>query len=243
MIRTFREWYWRLVASYGSALGTIAICMLLIPGCAPYQPPPQPPSVLGHNDTEYVVMIVMDLSGSFADLMTDQGKGYNFAMAVYNDYFASRVGSTKDKLIIAQLSGNDRSLVWQGTPLQLRQQFNDSSAFKTHLKSKADPRGSVIYDGLAHAIEQMMLDRAVSSGRAKTAVFVLSDMDDNASQPGGLQRLEKALADYARVKGVVGMWFVDQQHTKFWNDTLPRCGITDYLVLPYEENKPSLPKI
>ncbi len=219
---------------------TLSVLLALFVGCAPYEPPAQTSS-FAQPQTEYIVMIVMDLSGSFAHLMADDGKAYDFALAVYNEYFSKRIGCP-DELIIAQFSGTHRSLLWRGSPLELRQQFPSAAAFKTFLMSKADPNGSVIHDGLAHALEYMTDDPVIAAGNAKHAVFVLSDMLDNGPDPErSAQRLATALNRYAQRNGVVGMWYVDQDLMTTWRENLRNAGFKDFRVECEIDVRPNLP--
>ena len=99
------------------------------------------------QDVEYVLSVIVDLSGSFEDLMAEKGKAYEFLLHVVDRYFRDRIGS-QDKLMISQISANERSLLWEGTPLQLRREFPTPEAFRNLLRSKADPVGSRVNDAV-----------------------------------------------------------------------------------------------
>ena len=157
---------------------------------------------------DYIVLIAIDLSGSFGELIADDGKAYDFALRVLDRYFHDRVGGN-DQIIITQLSGSN-PLLWQGTPRQLRQDFRTPDAFRDHLLARADPTGSRINDGLAESLDYVLGTHSVAHGNAKTIALVLSDMLDN--QPDNAaseQRLLDALTRYAR-RGAIGFYFCDQ---------------------------------
>lgn len=231
-------------------------CSLALAGCEPYQPPstslavanqlptsqPHGASAFSPSETEYIVMILIDLSGSFAHQMAEEGKAYEFALRIYDRYFRDRIGNNSDELIIAQLSGTHRSLLWRGAPLELRQKFSSATEFKDFLLANADPRGSLVHDGMAHALEYMNSDPALANGKAQAAVFVLSDLLDNGSNPeASAPRVGKALADYARKNGVIGMYYVDQDLVLPWRQTLQAAGIRDYRVECMINETPDLP--
>ena len=231
---------------------------LAVAGCEPYQPPSanhsgvpqvegqqQPgPSVFQRSETECIVMIVIDLSGSFAHQMADEGKAYEFALRIYDQYFRDRIGNDKDVLIVSQLSGTHRSLLWRGSPLELRHKFSSSSEFRDFLLANADPNGSVIHDGIAHSLEYLSSDPALANGNARSAVFVLSDLLDNGVDPEKSgPRVSKALSDYARKNGVVGMYYVDQDLVLPWRQTLQAAGIRDYRVECIIDENPDLPSL
>src|SRR3989442_16036297 len=114
--------------------------------------------------------------------MTRDGKGYEFTMRVADRYFRNSIGSN-NRLIIAQLSATDRALLYDGTPVQLRQDFPSANEFREFLLKKSHPAGSRIFDGVADAFEYMLTDPSFASGKTRMAVFVLSDFDDNFPNP------------------------------------------------------------
>src|SRR3989442_11933800 len=101
--------------------------------------------------------------------MTRDGKGYEFTMRVADRYFRNSIGSN-NRLIIAQLSATDRALLWDGTPVQLRQDFPSANEFRQFLLKKSHPAGSRIYDGIADAFEYVLSDQGVASSKTRTAV-------------------------------------------------------------------------
>jgi hypothetical protein len=182
-------------------------------------------SAIQEDDRTYVAMVVLDLSGSFSHLMADRGKGYEFALTIVDRYFRDRIG-TADRLVVAQISGTQRSLLWEGTPHELRQDFATAGRFRDFLLSKAEPDASFVNEGLTHAIQYLLSDAAVASGQAKPAVFVLSDMVDNGTNTIESERkLKQTLAAYAETGGVMGIYYVDQLQVAAWRTCLRECGI------------------
>ena len=105
-----------------------------------------------------------------------------------------------------------------------------------------DPNGSVIHDGIAHALEYITSDPALASGKAQSAVFVLSDLLDNGANPNKSgQRVNLALAEYARKNGIVGLYYVDQELVLPWRQSLQSAGIRNYRVECIIDEDPELP--
>lgn len=221
---------------------TALLLTILLGGCGKHREPSQP-TVLREDEKEFVLMIVFDLSGSFIQQMAEDGEAYDFAMRVVDRYHREKV-STPDKLVLAQISGTGRSLLWEGTPLQLRRQFPTAAQFREHLIAKADPHGSFVNDGLAHAIQYVATDPRVTSGQAQVGVFVLSDMLDNGPNPEeSKQRLTTALSNLGRIDhSVVGLYYVDQLLVAEWRQQLQDAGVKNYRVESEIVGQPNLPE-
>jgi hypothetical protein len=185
----------------------------------------QSEEVFRADDGGYVLTIAVDMSGSFKKFMAEDGKAWSFVCQVVDKYFRDRLGHS-DKLILAQLSGSEQSLLWRGTPLELRQEFPSASAFHDWLAAHADPHGSRIYDGIAQAVEYTLSDPVMTSGNGKAAVFILSDMRDTAkNRKQARERVIKALAEVASRDGVIGLYYVDVPLVRKWRKVLNDAGI------------------
>ena len=189
------------------------------------------------REYERVVVVGIDLSGSFLHLMADKGKAWEFLLKVIDRYLR---GSGSEKLILVQLSGNTKALLWDGTPAQLRKDFPDQGAFRKHLLSKADPNGSRLHDGITEALEYLSTLPGITA-KTKCALLVLSDMDDNASAPGSEQRLVQSLASFGKRGGAVGLYFVDHPLINRWRANLKAAGIKHAVVESSIVASPTLP--
>ena len=179
-----------------------------------------------------MALLVLDLSGSFAEGMAKDGVGYRFALRVIDKYFRGSIG-TDDRLVIAQVSGNgDRSLLWEGKPLDLRRQFPTADAFRDFLLSKADPSGSQVFKGLQNALHYVHADPRVAGGQARLAVFVLSDMlDTSADAKNDELHLNYEVSVLGRQGACVGMYYVDQQQALNWRHRMQAYGVTNCVVM------------
>lgn len=190
--------------------------------------------ILERQEHEYVVTLLLDMSGSFENLMCEQGVAYAFAMQVVQRYFHDRIGS-QDRLVIAQISGIDQALLWEGSPHELRRQFPTAKDFAAYLRSKSHPAGSAVHKAIHDSVEYV-LDK--DTGRS--AVFVLSDMLDTGPQEGRQQALEM-LEKFARKNGVVALYYVAPELVAEWKADLAKAGFDEFRVESAIVQRPTLP--
>lgn len=194
------------------------------------------------DESEYVATIVIDNSSSFRELMTDGGHAYIFICSVIDKYFRDRIGSENDKILLVQISGSQKSIMWQGTPERFRRTFNSKNSFRDFLIGNAGPDGSLVHDGVAHALEHMMRMPNVSSGRAKSVLLILSDLDDNGPNP---EQSEKRLFDdlvaYLQLGGHAGFYYADQLKMEHWRKKLTAAGYPLVPIECKENGNPALP--
>ena len=217
----------------------MATAILLQASCTPIQPGEQ--TVFEKPETEQLIVIALDLSGSFAELMTKDGIAYRFALATVDRFLREHPGR-EGRLIIAQLSATGNPLLWEGTPAQLRKDFASQEAFRDFLLSKSNPHGSRINEGIANSLDYVANHQAVRSNNAKAALFVLSDMMDN--DPDGAEQLkhaEASLVDFADAGGVVGLYYVHQSQLIDWRRRIETAGMKDYRIQCEIVSAPDLP--
>ena len=124
------------------------IVLAAVAGCTPRGPVAREEAVVLHEERGCVLTILLDLSGSFHEQMIDRGKAHQFCLAVLDNYFKDRIGE-KDEVVIAQISGTDRALLWQGTPMRLRQDFASPKEFGDFLRARAIPNQSNVLANIA----------------------------------------------------------------------------------------------
>jgi hypothetical protein len=189
------------------------------------------------REYDRLVVLGVDLSGSFLSLMADRGKAWEFLLKVLDRYMR---GNGNEKLILVQLSGNKSALLWDGTPAQLRKDFPDREAFRKHLLAKADPNASRLFDGVAEALEYAGALPGVTA-KTKRALIVLSDVEDNLSAAGAEQRLVGALRGFGQRGGAVGVYFVSHTLVPRWRANLQAAGVRHHAVESHIAASPTLP--
>lgn len=211
-----------------------------LPGCERQQN--EDASPFAEQEYDYILLIVVDMSGSYAELMTaDNGRAYQFMLRVVDRFFRNSIGS-KDKIIIGQISRNSRAVVWDGSPRQLRQEFANPEAFRTFLVKNSDPRGSRVYDSIADGIDHLMGYPGVVTRKTKSAVFIFSDMDDNFPESEKSRaKLQLSLEKYAQASGVMGLYWVDQALVPEWRRNLSLAAFRSFVVEADPVRDPPLP--
>lgn len=194
------------------------------------------------DECENVCMIVIDLSGSFKEKMAAKGIAYDFVNRVIAKCFKDRVGSSTDRIVLAGISGTSKSILWEGSPSQLRKKFANREAFRDFLYANADPNGSLVNEGLARAIEYLSRMQCVSSGRAKSILLVLSDMEDNGpNREATEQRLVNSFVSYLNQRGHLGLYFVSQDPMEHWQARLTAEGFPLVPIVTDKNDLPTLP--
>ena len=190
---------------------------------------------------DHVLILAVDESESFKDLMKPGGKGIEFANAAVEKYLSDRAGQN-DYLVVTSMCGNFQSILWAGSPHTLREEFADIGVWAELLQRKADAKGSRIWDGLSDSLEMVMSDPTMWNSHTRVAVIAITDMQNNlVDNYTSQQRLETALKAFAKGGGVIGMYFVETQETIRWRQKLPTMGFKDFVVSPAAESKPHLP--
>lgn len=216
-----------------------ALCIIMA-GCTPRVQNSQS-TVFAPVEDEHICCIVFDLSGSFADKMIDGGAAYDFALEVMNRYFIGHIG-TRDKIVLAQVSATDKFLLWQGTPLELRQQFPSHRHFADWLRQYADPTGSRVFEGITKAVEYVSSEPAVAAG-AKPAMFVLSDLFDTGDDPdSSLSRMTTALGEFDKKGGTIGFYYVGHDLVGDFRSMLQQRGVRNSVVYSEIVAKPEFPE-
>jgi hypothetical protein len=214
------------------------LCLIVACGCEKRREPQA--RVTAQDDSEYVIAVLVDLSGSFLDKMTEGGQAHDFMLALIDRYFRDRIG-TNDQIILAQISGTpDRALLWQGTPLELRKDFPNARAFSDFLRSKADPLGSHVHNAMTQTVEYVMSQPNVSTKKAKSAVFAMTDMLDNGPEPHASRaQAVNVLRDYGQIGGMVCLYYVDQTLIPVWQRELQKTGLA--FSIDSKIRRPKLP--
>jgi hypothetical protein len=214
------------------------ITVLFLAGCEPTGEARH--GIIASEESRFKFALVIDMTGSFAEFMADQGKAHQVLLEVVDRYFRDTIGS-HDRIIIAQISAKQPALIWDGTPLELRQQF-DPQKFAAFLRGHSDPNASPVHEALAETLEYLMADPAVATGKTKPIVLVLSDMQDTSPTTTELkERLLRDLRNFGKLDGTFAIYFCDQQLASRWKKGLADAGVKHLLVESGIVTTPSLP--
>jgi hypothetical protein len=199
--------------------------------------------VISREEPDYVLAIPVDMSGSYADLMEKDGRAWKFLLRAMDGFFRERIGSaSNDKIVISQISGNDKALLFDGNPKSLRGRFQNSNQFIQFLRSKSSPAGSRVHDGTRETIEYVMGFPGVAEGRTKSAILVLSDLDDNfADRDMSRSRLLREIITNVQAGGTGGFFWVENSLVGPWRRDLHAAGAKDWIVESEISFDPPLP--
>jgi hypothetical protein len=184
---------------------------------------------------EYVLLVAVD-----RDYVANHKKAFEFLQYAIDKYFSDRMGSRNDQIIIAELSGSPKSLLWQGTPEQLRQDFPDQEAFRKYMLANGN-EGCRINEGLAESIKYLLKTHSVAFGKAKTAALILSSFqDDQPNSEESEVKLLDALTKLAK-RGGIGFYFVDRTRMDFIEEKMTKAGFPLYTIECDIHGRPPLP--
>ncbi len=218
---------------------SVVLIVTLLCGCSERRKTQK--SILIEDDKEYLVGVLLDLSGSFRGKMVSGGHAHAFLLMILDKYFRDRMGGN-DKILIAQISGTTRSLLWQGTPLQLRQEFSSASAFAQFLTENADSNGSRVHEAIAQTADYVANDPGVAAGKVKTCLFVLSDLLDTTPDADETRtKAITAVTHYGQKGGAIGFYYVDQHLLPEWREQLRTTGIKNFCIEAEIVGRPTLP--
>lgn len=197
-------------------------------------------SPLQPESCEYVVLVAIDMSESFRKYMAEDGKAYDFVNHVVEKYFRDRIGGN-DQIVITQLSGNNKPLLWQGTPFELRKEFPDKQKFRDFLLANADPTSSRINDGVHESLKYLLRTHSVARGNAKTVALILSDMEDEfPDEEQSSDRLISSLTTFAK-RGHIGFYYCSQHRMEDIEKKLEEAGISMYILECDIHGRPPMP--
>lgn len=189
---------------------------------------------------EYVLALVLDLSSSSLELFKEDKAGYEFMMKLIDHYMMSVPGDA-GRIVLVQLSGSDNPLLWEGSPMQLQQDFSSPNEFCEMLVAASKPSRSRVNEGLAKTLKYLLKHRSIQQG-AKPCVFVLSDMKDNGAFGSRYEAdVLESLKELGRRGGITGLYFVDQSLVEKWEKHFRDAALRDFRVTPDFVVHPPLP--
>ena len=227
-----------------SFLAAVLAGLFALPSCEQRREDDRSPVQGDQGDPEYVVAVVLDVSGSYLERIKGKNPlAYKFFLRLATNYAADRAASA-DRILIAQISRKEPAILWEGWPKRLRSDFSGPDSFRDFVLARSDANGSLVYAGIAATIERVLEYPGVQAGRTRSAIFVLSDMEDNDPDgPAQKARLLEGLRRYAKVRhGCVGFYWVQQQRlVAEWTGHLTDAGVRRFNVSPDYDADPAVP--
>lgn len=172
-----------------------------------------------HEPTRFTLLVVADI-----DVVKNNPKAYDFVIAALDRYGSDRMGEN-DQVIISQISGNNRPVLFQGTPQQLRRDMPSQEEFRNYLLSRSDP-GRRLHDGLTESFNYLMKTRSVAQGGAKPVALIISSLNEGEAESAGCQeRFIQALINFHRAGGQMAFYFCDQRRSAWLEEQTAKAGM------------------
>lgn len=206
------------------ALFFLMLMLVSLSGCTPYTPP-EKGQLLKPNETLDVIVIVVDLSGSFEQRMKTHG--WTFLTTLLKNFKRDLAGEDGTKIILAQISGAPQGPIFDGSLRSFGKKLGGSADFHAFLQPYVSQSGSRVFNSIAEAVEYAT---PFIGPNTRAGVFCLTDMDDNASSPDGEDRLVRAFAAFGKKGGSVGLYWVDLDKVAKWQDHLRRAEVKNFIV-------------
>lgn len=228
----------RLLYCRSLLLLVLASFLITVPGCerrsetniSPLQP----------AEYSYVLAIVLDMSGSYAAQMEE--RAYPFFLEASQDFFEKRIGEEGDRILIAQLSAEQKALLWQGHPESLGQSFPTGESFKQYLTARSNPGGSRVYASVSETLNYLM-DLTSDSPDTQLLVLVLSDMESNGEEEEASRKeVQQVLRRFSKRNGAIGLYWVSQYRMEEWRQLLRDAGVEHFRVESEIVVDPKLPE-
>ncbi len=196
------------------------------------------------NELDACLAIVIDMSGSFAESWDD--RAYHLFLDLSEQYFTEAMG-TENRLVISQLSGNERVVLFDGRPSDLQRKFSSPETLDAFLKAHSDPRRSRVYDAMTKTIDYVSSMSGVSD-RTRMMTVVLSDMGDSESEDAARiasgRRMIESLTKYQQRGGGLALYFVATEENTRWEQIMAASGFQPgHFIIENELNStPQLPR-
>lgn len=222
-------------------IALIAVAML--PGCVPKRPR-ELTSTFESEELDGCMTFLIDMSGSFANSWDD--RAYKLFIELSEQYFTEAMG-TNNRLIIAQLSGNDRVVVFDGRPSDLQRQFKSPEALNEHLKQNSNAYYSHVFHAIKQTVDYVGALRGVSEN-TRLLTVVLSDLQDSETDLARRSAMGHAMVDslkiYRQAGGALALYYVDGSQTARWREVLSMAGFEEgsYVIENELSSTPLLPR-
>lgn len=165
---------------------------------------------------ERLVVFGIDTSGSFASRWAEHD-GKTFDQIMQRLFRASR-GSNGTKIVFMPISGTKATILWEGTPYRLSQEFPNRDDLFAHCQRHSDPKASRIREGIGHIVEYV--NRKAGLEQADVSIFIFTDGHDTTprrERKASNKRLTAALHVY---QGFFGMYGLTERELNRWTEAL-----------------------
>lgn len=219
---------------------TLALCIvMLLPlsGCDGFKKHEDTETrVIQPPEWEYMLVFLIDPSQSFLHKKWD-APAHDFLVGTVENYFRGR-SEPEDRVLLAALSDRDDSpLLWQGTPMALKQRFDSPDTLRNFVAQYSTPTKRV-YASLAKTLNYASELPPIRNRTAKVVVVVLSDMlDESKTKEQDLTEAGAALKRLLALRSEIGFWWVDSKAHPDVQKWYREAGLPEP-YFQYQEDRP-----
>lgn len=212
-------------------------------GCVPSQRHDDR-SPFAAGDLEACLTVVVDMSGSFESELST--RAYPLLVELCDRFFTGGSGG-ESRIVICQLSGTDRAVLFEGRPSELQSSFESPEELADFLRAKSDPGSSQVYKATEQAVSYVCAKPRVSE-QTRLMTVILSDMIDSESRdPERTKhgtRMLASLKRYREMGGGLALYYVDEDETGRWSRILSKAGFTpgSFVIESTLVARPQLPR-
>lgn len=204
---------------YSSTYMLLSACLVFVTGCivAEQQSKHAPLQI---EPLDAVLVVGVDLSSSFANDFSE--RAYPLLLNVMQKYFVEQMGEDC-KVVLAQISGSEDVVLFEGTPRDLRRRFTNPDALAEFLLENSKPNGSPVFKAMTktlHYVNQM----PEIEDNTRVLTVVISDLRDSEKDKAvwkkqGVEML-KELMLYQNRGGALALYYVDLEQVDLWKRVL-----------------------
>ena len=192
---------------------------------------------------DYLAVMAINMSTDFRRSMERDDAAFKHVLAVVDTFNRHTVGS-EARLVMTQVSGVGNTLLWEGTPRQLRQQFATAKDFRRFVLDKKAGKPEAI-KGLVTTTKYLLNHEALDNPDCKPALFIISDAQDQREYAETFKDCAELAKNFTKIssrKGVCGWYFVDDANLDWAKEIVQRSGFSDYRVEADIVRRPSVPR-
>lgn len=233
-----------LVAPLGKlVLMAVVLACVLANGCN-MPPPPRDSAFEQSEPTEAVLVLGVDISGSFLNqVFGPDGRAYGIALAAIQRYLDAYSG-TDARIVLMSIGGERKDpLLWSGNPQAFRSEFASGDALKQFILTHSDGGGSRVYLSVAEALDYAMAAFPPDkTGKPRITAIILTDWENNIGGEEAARAVERSLAAFGRRGGTaLGIYGLTTAGTREAVPMVQRSGIKRYKLTAGFDRSPDLP--
>lgn len=201
--------------------------LLGVLGCIPSQSDQVDRQPFEVEQLDACLAVVIDTSSSFHDQWNE--RGYDVFLQLMDRFFTEGMGS-ESKVVLAQLGNAKNSVMFVGTPAELRKRFPTPEALDNYLREHARPNESNVFEVAGNTVELISALPGVTE-QTRLLTILLSDLRESEQDPETWRakghRMLNSLKAYQKRGGGLGLYFVSQAEVARWRRILSDAGFTD----------------